>query len=198
MKPKSAEFVTSAAKPSQFPAPTLPEIAFAGRSNVGKSSLINTLVDIAGLARTSRTPGRTRLVNWFQIVPAKGKPMLFVDLPGYGYAKVPTAMRASWRPLIEDYLSDRATLRALVVLIDARRGAQEEEIDLLDWLRSAEVPAITVVTKADKLSKNKRKPAAAEIQRDLGLRRPPILFSSLSGDGLNDLWQAIARKVSAR
>ena len=191
MKAKRVEFVTSAAEPSGFPRPTLPEIAFAGRSNVGKSSLINTLVGASGLARTSRTPGRTRLLNWFHVVPPRGGPVHFVDLPGYGYARVPHDMRASWRPLIEAFLRDRETLRGLVLLLDARRSAEDEERDLLAWLRTSGVPALVVVTKADKLSKNKRKPAAMAVQRDLGLERPAILFSSLDGEGIAPLWRAL-------
>ncbi|MEM9489937.1 MAG: ribosome biogenesis GTP-binding protein YihA/YsxC [Myxococcota bacterium] len=191
MKAKSATFVISASQPSGFPPPTLPEIAFAGRSNVGKSSLINTLVGVPRLARTSSTPGRTRLLNWFRVVPHKGPTAHFVDLPGYGYAKVPKAMRESWRPLIESYLSGRHALRALVLLIDTRRGAQSEEADLLDWLDDAEVPIITVLTKADKLAKNKRKPAAAAARRALDLAREPILFSAQTGAGLAELWRAI-------
>lgn len=196
MRAKSAEFVISAADPSGFPRPTLPEIAFAGRSNVGKSSLINTLVGMPGLARTSRTPGRTRLLNWFRITPPKGGPLHFVDLPGYGYARVPNEMRASWRPLIESYLRGRPALRGLVLLVDARRGAEDEEQDFLAWLRDGGVPARVVVTKADKLPKNKRKPAALAVQQDLALDRPAILFSSLDGEGILPLWRAIAQLAS--
>jgi GTP-binding protein len=193
MRAKSAEFVISAAEPSGFPRPSLPEIAIAGRSNVGKSSLINTLVGVPGLARTSRTPGRTRLLNWFRVTPPRGAPVHFVDLPGYGYARVPHDMRASWRPLIEAYLGDREMLRGLVLLVDARRGAEDEERDLLAWLREGRVPARVVVTKADKLPKNKRKPAAEAVQQALGLERPAILFSSLDGEGIEALWRAIAQ-----
>jgi GTP-binding protein len=193
MRAKSAEFVISAAEPSGFPRPSLPEIAIAGRSNVGKSSLINTLVGVPGLARTSRTPGRTRLLNWFRVTPPRGGPVHFVDLPGYGYARVPHDMRASWRPLIEAYLGDRQALRGLVLLVDARRGAEDEERDLLAWLREGRVPARVVVTKADKLPKNKRKPAAVAVEQALGLERPAILFSSLDGEGIEALWRAIAQ-----
>jgi GTP-binding protein len=196
MRAKSAEFVTSAAEPSGFPRPTLPEIAFAGRSNVGKSSLINTLVGMPGLARTSRTPGRTRLLNWFRVTPPRGGAVHFVDLPGYGYARVPNEMRASWRPLIEAFLRDRPVLRGLVLLVDARRGGEDEEHDLLDWLRASGVPAQVVVTKADKLSKNKRKPAALAVQQGLALERPAILFSSLDGEGIAPLWRAILQLAS--
>ncbi len=198
MKAKQAQFVTSAAKPKGFPAPSLPEIAFAGRSNVGKSSLINTLVGVSGLARTSRTPGRTRLLNWFHIVPAKGRPLHFVDLPGYGYARVPRAMRADWQPLIERYLKGRDVLRALVLLIDARRGAQQEEHDLLAWLNEAQIPTISVLTKSDKLAKNQLKPTALAVKRELSLARPPLLFSAQAGQGVAALWQAISRAATQR
>jgi GTP-binding protein len=195
MKAKHASYVTSAAKPAGFPPQDLPEIAFAGRSNVGKSSLINVLVGATGLARTSRTPGRTRLLNWFRIEPARGKPLHFVDLPGYGFARVPRAMRESWRPLVEAYLSGREVLRAVVVLVDARRGAESEEHELLEWLAEEGVPVICVLTKADKLPKSRRKPAAAALRRELGLGRDPVLFSALSREGLSELWREIGRAL---
>lgn len=195
MKPKSATFVTSAVKPSGFPPATLPEIAFAGRSNVGKSSLINTLAGVPKLARTSNTPGRTRLINWFRVVPDKGQPIFFVDLPGYGYAKVSRAMRESWRPLIESYISARKVLCGLVVLIDIRRGVEEEEKELVEWLRILDVPLIVVLTKCDKLAKNKRLPVAMAVKRDLGLSREPLLVSAQTGEGMDELWQAILTAV---
>lgn len=198
MKTKSATFITSATSPSGFPHPELPEIAFAGRSNVGKSSLINKLVGVPKLARTSRTPGRTRLINWFKIQPRAGRPLCFVDLPGYGYAKVPKAMRASWQPLIEAFLSDRASLRALVLLVDARRGAQDEEIELLSWLEHADLPVIVALTKIDKLAKNKRKPVGFAAQRALAPKRPPILVSAHTGEGLDALWRAMFSALDAK
>ena len=192
MKPSSATFVISATAPAGFPRPSLPEIAFAGRSNVGKSSLINKLVGVPKLARTSSTPGRTRLINWFRIVPRKGAPLFFVDLPGYGYAKVPKSMRASWRPLIEAYLADRAPLRALVLLVDARRGAEDEEQELCEWLQEQGLPVLLALTKIDKLAKNKRKLAGFALQRELRPQRPPHLVSAHTGEGLGPLWNAIA------
>lgn len=196
MRAKRAEFVTSAADPGGFPPESLPEVAFAGRSNVGKSSLINKLVGQAKLARTSNTPGRTRLLNWFRIEPPKGKPLCFVDLPGYGYAKVSRALRYSWRPLVEAYLADRGVLRGVIVLVDARRGAETEDAELLEWLGEIGVPALVVLTKADKLPKSKRKPAGFAVKRELGLKRPPVLFSATLGDGVDDLWRSITMLAS--
>ena len=194
MRAKTAAFVISAAAPAEFPVATLPEVAFAGRSNVGKSSLINELTGHGSLARTSRTPGRTRLVNWFVVEPGKGRPLHFVDLPGYGYAEVSPATRASWRPLIEAYLSRTDALAAVVLLIDIRRGAEQEEQDFLSWLAERKVATIVVLTKADKLPKNQRKPVAMAVRRQLGLTRDPILFSTLAADGKDGqdaLWRAI-------
>lgn len=197
MKPRSAELMTAADSPEGFPAGELPEFAFAGRSNCGKSSLINMLVGKANLARTSGTPGRTRLLFWFKVVPQKGAPMAFVDLPGYGYAKVPRPMRESWQPLVESYLIGRPALRAVLVLIDARRGAQREEIELLEWLDAESIDALVVLTKADKLPKSKRKPAAFALQKELGLEHQPILTSAQTKEGLADVWRFLSRAARA-
>jgi GTP-binding protein len=195
MRARNATFQTSAASPKDFPPEELPEIAFAGRSNVGKSSLINALVGQTGLARTSRTPGRTQLLNWFRVeTPLPPNPTVsFVDLPGYGYAKVPTAMQASWQGLIERYLEDRKVLRGVVLLVDVRRGAEGEEEDLAAWLAERKIPLVGVVTKIDKVAKNKREPVLGAVKRALALPRPPIGFSAQDGDGVDDLWRAIVR-----
>lgn len=198
MKPRRAHYVTSAAGTSGYPPESGPEIAFAGRSNVGKSSLINTLTGVVGLAKTSRTPGRTRLLNWFEVESQNGKRLNFVDLPGYGYAKVPIPLRDSWRPLIEGYLTARSTLAGVAVLIDARRGAEQEERDLIEWLGELQIPVLGVVTKADKLPKNKRKPVAATVRRDLGLARDPVLFSAQAGEGIDELWRQILNSVDKK
>jgi GTP-binding protein len=186
-----AHFVTSASKPSEFPPPDHPEIAIVGRSNVGKSSLINALVGQDGLARTSRTPGRTRLVNWFQIDAAH--PFHFVDLPGYGFAQVSLAMKESWRPLIESYLSERKTLAGVMLLIDIRRGVGDEELDFVPWLEERGVPMVLALTKADKLPKNKRALEVEKIKRELGLRKAPIATSTLAKDtgNIDALWRAV-------
>lgn len=185
-----ASFVTSASKPSEFPAPDHPEIAIVGRSNVGKSSLINSLVGQDGLARTSRTPGRTRLVNWFRIETTR--PFHFVDLPGYGFANVSLALKESWRPLIETYLAERRSLAGVLLLIDIRRGVGDEELDFVPWLQQREVPVVVALTKADKLPKNKRALEVEKNKRELGLKKPPIATTTLVKDpSIEALWRAV-------
>ncbi|HEX4450571.1 MAG TPA: ribosome biogenesis GTP-binding protein YihA/YsxC [Kofleriaceae bacterium] len=190
----SAHFVTSAAKPSDFPPPGLPEIAVVGRSNVGKSSLINSLVGQTGLARTSRTPGRTRLANWFEVDGA----FYLVDLPGYGYAAVDKSMREGWRPLIETYLEKRQVLRGVLLLVDVRRGPEDEELDFVPWLAAKKIPVVVALTKADKLPKNKRMLEIGNVKRALGVGRDPIAVSAQTGDGIDPLWRALHKQVLAR
>jgi GTP-binding protein len=187
----SAHFVTSAAKPSDFPPPGLPEIAVVGRSNVGKSSLINTLVGQTGLARTSRTPGRTRLANWFEVDGT----FYLVDLPGYGYAAVDKSMREGWRPLIETYLEKRDVLRGVLLLIDVRRGAEDEELDFVPWLAGKKIPVVVALTKADKLPKNKRMLEIGKVKRALGITRDPIAVSAQTADGIDALWRAVHKQL---
>ncbi|HEY5948592.1 MAG TPA: ribosome biogenesis GTP-binding protein YihA/YsxC, partial [Kofleriaceae bacterium] len=179
----NARFITSAAESKQFPPESLPEIAVVGRSNVGKSSLINALTGQDGLARTSRTPGRTRLINWFEI---DGKFHL-VDLPGYGYAEVSRSMRESWRPLIESYLSERKTLAGVLLLIDVRRGPQDEELDFVPWLEARGTPIVVALTKSDKLAKNKRMLEITKAKKALGLKRDPLAVSVQSGESMDPL-----------
>ena len=185
---KSSEFITSATKPSQYPPEGLPEIAFAGRSNVGKSSLINVLVNRKRLVKTSSTPGRTQLVNFFDI----NNGINFVDLPGYGYAKVPAAVRKKWGPMIETYLSGRNTLKGVVVILDIRRTPREEEHNLIAWLEHYTIASILVLTKADKLSKTKLAKQRAAVARSLALDAGDlILFSAKSRIGREDVLRAI-------
>ena len=189
---KSADFITSAVKPHQYPEAEGPEIAFAGRSNVGKSSLINCLVNRKRLVKTSRTPGRTQLINFFSINASFN----LVDLPGYGYAKVPEKIRREWGPMVERYLSSRETLRGVILLMDIRRTPGEEEHNLLDWLLDNGIPCLPVLTKADKLSKNKQKKQALAIARKIGLEPADLtLFSAKTRLGKDKVWAAINELV---
>ena len=185
---RSAKFVCSAVTPGQYPPDDLPEVAFAGRSNVGKSSLINKILNRKKLVRTSKTPGRTQLLNFFEI----NELWRFVDLPGYGYAKVPVEIKKRWRPMVESYLTSRVNLRGMVWLLDIRREVSKEDLHLWDWLQAKQVPVIIVVTKADKLSKNKRNKQAASIAKSLGRKAQELIqFSATSGEGKDEIWQAL-------
>jgi GTP-binding protein len=186
----SAQFITSAVKPAQYPPSDFPEVAFAGRSNVGKSSLINTLVNRKRLVKTSSTPGRTQLINFFLVNGS----LSLVDLPGYGYAKVPLAVKKKWGPMIETYLSTRPGLAAVVLLMDIRRTPREEEFRLFDWLAFYGIPVVPVLTKADKLSKTKQKKQLQATARTLDIpEQELILFSAKSRLGKEALWQRMAQ-----
>jgi GTP-binding protein len=185
---KSAEFITSATKPSQYPPVKYPEMAFAGRSNVGKSSLINTIVNRKRLVKTSSTPGRTQLINFFDI----NNNITFVDLPGYGYAKVPTAVRKKWGPMIETYLSSRKSLKGVVVIMDIRRIPRQAEHELIDWLNYYSIACILVLTKTDKLSKTKQLKQKTIIAEALEITPNKLLqFSAKSRQGKDAVWDAI-------
>lgn len=189
MKIVSAEFIKSAVKPADFPKEKLPEIAIVGRSNVGKSSLINTLLSRKGLAKTSSTPGRTQLINFFRI----NHKLIFVDLPGYGYAKVSASVRKSWQPMIEGYLKDRENLRGVVLIMDIRRPPEDEEDMLLDFLSSLSIPSILALTKADKLSGNEKIKQLRLFKKSLDENLIP--FSAVTGEGKDELWKAIKGMV---
>jgi len=185
---KSTEFIKSAVKPSHYPEGDLPEIAFAGRSNVGKSSLINVLVNRKNLVRTSSTPGRTQLINFFNV----NGTFTLVDLPGYGFAKVPLAVKKEWGPMMETYFAKRANLRGVVLILDIRRIPVAEDIQMLDWLGSYGIPALLVVTKCDKVSRNERGKQADIIARKLGVAKVDLcFFSALSKDGTEEIWKRI-------
>jgi GTP-binding protein len=189
---KTAEFVTSAVKPFQYPEAHWPEVAFAGRSNVGKSSLMNTLVGRKRLVKTSSTPGRTQLINFFSVNNA----LSLVDLPGYGYAKVPASVRRKWGPMIETYLKGRETLKAVVLILDVRRTPGIEEKNFIDWLALYHKDSILVLTKADKLSKSARKNQRLAIGTALNMDPSTlILFSAKTRLGKQDVWSAIDRIV---
>jgi GTP-binding protein len=186
-----ARFITSAFRQEQYPAPDRPEIAIAGRSNVGKSSLINTLVRRGNLARTSSRPGRTQSLNFFLVNAA----IYLVDLPGYGYARVPIKVKASWKQMVEAYLKTRPNLKAVVVILDVRRDLSLGDGDLLQWLKHHNVTAILALTKADKISRQQAKTQAGRILQACRAYTPmgPVLFSSKTREGREELWECIGR-----
>ncbi|MBI5137638.1 MAG: YihA family ribosome biogenesis GTP-binding protein [Nitrospirae bacterium] len=185
MRITDATFVTSAADPSGYPPASLPEVAFVGRSNVGKSTLINALLNRKGLAKTSSTPGKTQLINFFLV---NGRFHL-VDLPGYGFAKVPMAEKAHWTERIETFLGTRETLKLVVALVDVRHGPTPLDMRMLQWLAHYQRPTLVVATKGDKLSRAQGLKALAGIRAGTGL--PPVLVSASKGDGIADLWRRI-------
>jgi GTP-binding protein len=192
MKIKSSEFVKSAVKPSQYPPSDFPEISFSGRSNVGKSSLINTLLNRKRLVKTSSTPGRTQLINFFLINSA----FCFVDLPGYGYARAPASVQKKWGPMIETYLLTRETLKGVVLIMDVRRTPGIKELEFIAWLSSFDIPHILILTKADKLSKTKQIKQKIIIAETLNVDKDNlILFSAKTGLGKNDIWNAVEKLV---
>jgi GTP-binding protein len=188
MKIQSAEFLKSVYPQDEYPPARYPEVAFAGRSNVGKSSLINTLTNRKGLARISSTPGKTQSINFYLINGA----VCLVDLPGYGYAKVPLQVHKRWSPLIEDYCQKRKTLRGVVVIIDARIGPTPLDLSLVQWLRGLSMPALITMTKIDKLSKNKMAQALLQLSEVLAIPAEEIIpFSAHTGEGKKELWQKL-------
>jgi GTP-binding protein len=200
-----AEFAAGAVEASQLPPPTVVEVAFAGRSNVGKSSMLNAMLQRHGLVRTSNTPGCTRQLNMFDVRCADGLTLRFVDLPGYGWAKRSKAERTQWQSMIEGYLRTRAGLRAVVLLVDVRRGVEEEEQQLVDFLREPRqtsdprpLEVILVATKTDKLGAAARKPALESVRksaRGLAPGASIIGFSAVTGDGREQVWDRIRRAL---
>ena len=190
----AARFILSAARPDQFPAETAAgEVAFLGRSNVGKSSLLNALVNQAAaaedgkkLAFTSQRPGCTQVINFFQM----GADMMFVDLPGYGYAKVPVEIQKRWKHLIESYLANRPSLRLCVLLLDSRRGWMDKDLELKQWLESRDRRYLVAATKSDKLTPRELQQAVTAMRaRADGVEIMPI--SATNGQGVKELWQTI-------
>lgn len=187
-----AEFITGAVDPRGFPEVSLPEIAFAGRSNVGKSSLLNRLLNRKNLARVSRTPGRTREINFFAV----GGRFLFVDLPGYGYAKVPHNQRQVWDRVMEHYLGGRTKLRAVVILLDLRRGVTDLDLGLMELLAITGTAWLPVATKIDKLKSNPRRQALRELHATIagipGYGLPPVVpVSAHTNEGMDTLWKRL-------
>lgn len=193
MKITQAEYIISAVGPAQYPADGLPEIALAGRSNVGKSSFINKMLGRRNLVRISEKPGKTQKLNYFKINGC----FYFVDVPGYGYAKVSKKEREAWGKMLDKYFSERGTLRAVVHLVDMRHPPTHQDIQMHEYLKFYGHPVITVATKADKLSRGNYQKQKKMITHTLSLKKdePLLLFSSMTGMGTDEAWQAIDRLI---
>ncbi len=186
-----AEFVASSGSPQSFPSEGLPEIAFLGRSNVGKSSLINALTGRKGLAFTSSTPGRTQTINFYRIDGT----WYFVDLPGYGYARAPAAHLENWKQLIEQYLKERETLICCCLILDARRGWMDKDLDLKRWLEHHSRQYLVIATKTDKMKQSDLEHGLRAIRKE-GVE--PLPFSAANGRGVRETWQALTRTLQTR
>ena len=194
MKIHSAEFLLSASTTRQFPAATLPEIAFAGRSNVGKSTLINSLLNRKKLVKTSATPGKTQLINFFKI----NDQFYFVDLPGYGYAKVPESVRRKWQNLVEAYLSERETLRNVVLIIDCRHNPTVHDRQLLEWLEYYQRSSLIVASKIDKLKRGQVQKHLQKIKHDLSIESVPLGHSSMQYGRREEIWKKLVPCLETR
>lgn len=195
MRRVTAQFLKTATHPPHYPTGDYPEVAFAGRSNVGKSSLINCLVRQRGLAKTSSQPGRTQALNFFLV----NESLMFVDLPGYGYSKVPASVQARWKPMVETYLRERSNLRGVVQIVDLRHPPTETDCALWEWLRHYGIPRVVVATKADKLSRSQQHRNLPVVGETLGLAKDDALipFSALRGSGRDQLWRWIDQVTAA-
>jgi len=186
MKITSAEFLKSSFQTADWPSGALPEIAFMGRSNVGKSSLINSLLAVRGLARTSATPGRTQALNFFLI----NQRFRFVDLPGFGYARVPKAIKSTWGEMVTSYLAKREQLVLSIHIVDSRHEPTKLDLQLHEWLEHSARPRLIVATKSDKLSNNELKESLRRVKR-VFTRDRVVAFSAKTGRGRNEIWRAI-------
>lgn len=193
---KKAEIEITAVSPAQYPETDFPEVAFAGRSNVGKSSLINSLVNRKALARTSSTPGKTRAINFFNI----NDELFLVDLPGYGYAKVSKEEKAKWGPIIETYLNGREELALVILLVDIRHEPTGDDKLMFDWMKATGSKMVVVATKADKLTRNHANKALAEIRKSLEMTGEDILlpFSAETKQGREELWEIIEKSCNIK
>ncbi|WP_407921082.1 ribosome biogenesis GTP-binding protein YihA/YsxC [Acetivibrio mesophilus] len=185
----NARYEITAVKPDQYPKNDIPEVTFVGRSNVGKSSLINAMLNRKNLARVAATPGKTRLINFYNI----DDQLYFVDLPGYGFAKVSKSMKASWKDVIETYLSERKQLRKIFLLVDIRHSPTSDDILMHEWLKSMERSYVIVATKLDKVPRSKIKERISDIRSTLKLEEhiKIIPFSSETKQGRDELWEEI-------
>ena len=196
MKIVSAEFLTGAVSAKQYPRDGCPELAFAGRSNVGKSSLINSLLNRKGLVKTSATPGKTQMINFFKL----NDQIMFVDLPGYGFAKVPFAVKKRWQSMIEEYLLNRETLVCVILIVDFRRTPTDLDIELKNWLEANGIDCILVATKLDKVSRNEHA-GRLRVLRETFLgeaAEPLIVYSSKNNVGRQELWKVIMKKIEGK
>lgn len=195
MKVTNAEFIISAVGPDQYPVDALPEIALAGRSNVGKSSLINRMINRKNLARTSSTPGKTQHMNYYRINEA----LYFVDFPGYGYAKVSKTQRQAWGKMIEKYMLERQTLKLVLMVVDLRHPPTKDDIMMYDWLKHYDIPICVVATKADKIPKSRWPKHVKQMKDSLLLRSNDlfVMFSSELGVGKEELWAVIQSFVDS-
>lgn len=195
MRITTVDFVTSATRLNDCPAGDHPEVALAGRSNVGKSSLLNALTGRKKIARVSNTPGRTRLLNFFLV----NGTFHLVDLPGYGFARVPPQVRRQWGQMIEEYLTRRRQLQGVILVVDVRHKPSADDKQMLHWLRHYSIPTAVVATKADKLSRSRALQNLKTVQAELSLTKdePPVLFSASTGQGRDELWEIIEQWVSS-
>ena len=189
MEVRNVSLETVAVSKNQYPESGLPEVSFVGRSNVGKSSLINTMINRKALARTSKTPGKTRTINFYNVENL----LYFVDLPGYGYAKISRSESEKWGSMIEGYLKDREQLKAIIMLIDIRHEPSSNDKMMFEWLKHYDFPVVAVATKADKISRTKRDKYYSVIRKALGMSQENLLigFSSETKDGKEKLWDVI-------
>lgn len=193
MKVTQAEIVMSAVKPEQYPTDGFPEFVLAGRSNVGKSSFINKMINRKGLARTSSKPGKTQTLNFYKL----NETIFFVDVPGYGYAKVSKTEREAWGKMIETYITTREPLRAMLLIIDLRHKPSADDVMMYDFLKHYEIPTIVIATKADKIPKGKWQKHLKVVRDTLDLAQGDeiILFSSETGLGKDQAWNAIQARI---
>ena len=201
MKIRSAEFLKSCVSRDQYPNDRLPEVACVGRSNVGKSSAINALMNQKGLAKVGKVPGKTQMVNFFRVktIDSKVPQFYLVDLPGYGFAKVPKAIQAQWAPMIEGYLGGRETLRGILMFVDLR-GEERSDVELLEWVRSVNCPVAIVATKMDKISRGNRQGQVQKIRSGLSLppSTPIQLFSARINEGTRNVLDLVGNFLEGK
>lgn len=185
----NAKFVLSAVRPQQYPAGNLPEVAFAGRSNVGKSSIINALLNRKGIARVGASPGKTREINFYDL----DQKLYFVDLPGYGYARVSKEKKSTWGDIIDTYLNTRQTLALVALLVDIRHTPSEDDCVMYEWIRSSNIPFVVVASKADKITRSQLNPRLQDIRKTLGLEKDDVVipFSAETKQGRDEMWARI-------